>query len=179
MNHLEHMLISYGQPYGVPYRILLFDADGTLRECTIPGQPCPNQAGEWILKDNVQSILSRFDWNLTGISVISNQGGVGLGYLTLETAYQLIADAIQLATSRFPPVGSIFICPHEPSVRCDCRKPHPMMLLDAARYWLDKGAGTSIRQCLYVGDMDSDLEAAVAADIDFIWAKDFFRWDDR
>lgn len=30
-------------------KLIIFDADGTLRRCTVPGQPCPNKDGEWEL----------------------------------------------------------------------------------------------------------------------------------
>jgi len=160
----------------LPYDALFFDADGTLRECTVPGQPCPNKTGEWRLKENVRETLALYDWDKVGLSVISNQGGVGLGYLTEVMAYQLIADMVIEATGRFPRELSLFICTHAPAEECECRKPKPKMLLDAEMFWHSRGVLHAPHTCLYVGDWKTDQEAAEAADIDFMWAKDFFGW---
>lgn len=160
------------------YDALFFDADGTLRECIVPGQPCPNKDGEWKLKDNVRETLSLYDWDKIGLSVISNQGGVALGYLSEEDAHRLIKNAVMEATDRIPLARTIFICPHLPSAGCDCRKPKPKLLLDAEMYWHSHGVIHAPNTCLYVGDMESDEEAAKAAGIDFMYAKEFFDWDE-
>ena len=63
-----------------PYQLFIFDADGTLRRCTVPGQPCPNQPGEWELLPNVVETLHHYDWRVRDYAIVSNQGGIGLGY---------------------------------------------------------------------------------------------------
>jgi D-glycero-D-manno-heptose 1,7-bisphosphate phosphatase len=161
----------------LPYDALFFDADWTLRKCTVPNQPCPNTSDQWELMPNVKNILSFYDWSQTGFSVISNQGGIGLGFLSDSTAYQLICDLIITSIGRFPPIGSIFICPHPPNDNCPCRKPKPQMLLKAEMFWHNKGILHAPRTCVYIGDMESDEQAANAAEIDFIYAKDFFGWE--
>ena len=50
----------------------------------------------------------------------------------------------------------------------------PIVLLKAETYWHSKGVLRAPRTCLYVGDMESDKEAAEAAEIDFMWASEFF-----
>lgn len=74
------------------YRLLIFDADGTLRRCTVPGQPCPNRPGEWELLPNVRETLRLYDWTQTAWGIVSNQGGVALGYLSEPQAYRLLYD---------------------------------------------------------------------------------------
>ena len=32
-----------------PARLVVFDADGTLRRTTVPGQPCPRASDQWEL----------------------------------------------------------------------------------------------------------------------------------
>lgn len=156
-------------------RLLIFDADGTLRRCTVPGQVCPNRDGEWELLPNVKETLARFDWHTqTGgmkFGIVSNQGGVGLGYISEADAYQMLADMVVAATGGWPRSGTIRICPHAPSAGCACRKPKPGMLLALSRWW-----GEPAERVMYVGDMESDRQAAEAAGVRFTWAKDFFGW---
>jgi D-glycero-D-manno-heptose 1,7-bisphosphate phosphatase len=150
--------------------IYIFDADGTLRASTVPGQPCPNRADEWKLLPNVKKTLKKIDWSKNHIGIASNQGGIALGYLDLDTAYQLCCDMVVEATGRWPPTGCIQICPHAPDEGCACRKPNALMLEYIMRFY-----GT--RDAMMIGDMESDHLAAEAAGIPFQWAADFFGWE--
>ena len=40
-----------------------------------------------------------------------------------------------------------------------------------------KLTGAAPAQALFIGDQDSDRQAAATAGIDFCWAKDFFGWE--
>jgi D-glycero-D-manno-heptose 1,7-bisphosphate phosphatase len=158
----------------IPVRLYVFDADGTLRRTTVPGLPCPNAPGEWELIPGVRDRLSQIRWGEGGarFGVATNQGGVGLGYLSLARARSLLEEMVSKAFGVRPPPGSIEICPHAPHAGCACRKPEPLMLLRLMRRF-----GVSAGETLYVGDMDRDEEAARRAGARFMWARDFFGWD--
>ncbi len=153
------------------FRLYVFDADGTLRRTTVPGLPCPNRPGEWELIPGVRERLARIEWGEGRVrfGVASNQGGVGVGYMTLAAARLLLADMVVAAFGVEPPPGSIEICPHAPHLGCPCRKPQPLMLLRLMRRF---GAGPG--ETLFVGDMDRDEGAARAAGTRFMWAHEFF-----
>ena len=111
-----------------PIKLYIFDADGTLRRTTVEGLPCPNQPSDWELIPGVRERLAEIDWGAHGahFGVASNQGGVGMGYLTYEMAYQLLADmVVESFGVNVPPSGSIEICPHSPLANCSCRKLKP------------------------------------------------------
>ncbi len=154
-----------------PIKLYIFDADGTLRRTTVPGLPCPNRPGEWELIPGVRERLARIDWGAGGarFGVASNQGGVGVGYMTLAAARRLLADMVVAAFGVEPPPGSIEICPHAPYAACACRKPEPLMLRRLMRRF-----GASPAETLFVGDMDKDEEAARRAGTRFMWAHEFF-----
>lgn len=152
------------------YRLIIFDADGTLRRCTVEGQPCPNKPGEWELMPGVKERLAEFDWDTVAVGIASNQAGVAYGYLTKHMAFQLLKDMVAEATGRFPPTGLIRACPHAVEDECRCRKPKPGMLWALMGFWFVAPSHT-----LYVGDMESDRLAAEAAGVDFMWAEDFFK----
>ena len=160
-----------GEAMGKPYKLLIFDADGTLRRCTVSGQPCPNKAGEWELMPNVKKIMAEIDWSKTALGIASNQAGISLGYMDKQTAHQLLCDMVVEATGYFPPTGTIQVCPHGINDGCECRKPRPGMLDAIMQYW-----GEYQQNTIYIGDMESDKEAAESAGCDFMWARDFFGW---
>lgn len=159
--------------HGPPTRLYIFDADGTLRRTTVEGQPCPNQPGDWELIPGVRERLAEISWGpgRAHFGVATNQGGVGLGYLTLETARSMLVEMVEQAFGVPAPAGSIEICPHAPHTGCPCRKPRPEMLLRLMRRFRAKRTET-----LFVGDMDRDEEAARRARVPFVWAYDFFGW---
>ena len=156
------------------YKLIIFDADDTLRYCTVEGQPCPNKSGEWKLLDNVQTKLSTFDWGSPqeekiGYGIASNQGGVGMGYFKGEMAFQLIKDTFVEAFD-FEPINDVIrICTQKPFIDSDCRKPKPGMLNDIMHFWQVDPTKT-----LFVGDMETDKQTAENAGCNFMWAKDFF-----
>ena len=161
---------------GHSFKLYVFDADGTLRRSTVPGKPCPNSNDEWELIPGVRERLAEIEWGAAGASfgVASNQGGVGLGYLTFAVARAMVVETVKEAFGFPPPPGSIEICPHAPHRGCPCRKPNPGMLLALMRRF-----GAEAQETLFVGDMDKDEEAARRAGTRFMWAHEFFGWDGK
>ena len=158
-----------------PIKLYVFDADGTLRGCTVPGQGCPNRSGEWELLPNVRERLARINWDEQAgphFAVATNQGGVGLGYFTEKGARQLVVDLVAAAFDRLAPAGSIEICTHAPYARCACRKPKGEMIVRLMRRFRARPDET-----LFVGDMPTDEAAAGDANCRFRWAHEFFGWD--
>lgn len=157
------------------YDLYIFDADGTLRECHNPKQPCPNKPDEWRFRPNVfKVILPLFDVTArpAKMGIASNQAGVAYGYLSLGMAFSLLWDLY----SHFVPArkhaeihGLIQLCPHAIEAGCRCRKPEPQMLLAIMDH-----ANVPPSKTLYVGDMDSDAKTAKNAGCDFMWEHDFF-----
>jgi D-glycero-D-manno-heptose 1,7-bisphosphate phosphatase len=121
----------------------------------------------------VRERLAEIVWSEGGarFGIASNQGGVGVGHFTFETAYQLLFEMAEAAFGIRLPEGSIEMCPHAPSEGCVCRKPEPEMLLRLMRRF-----GASEGETLFVGDMERDKEAARRAGVGFMWAHEFFGW---
>ncbi len=53
-----------------------------------------------------------------------------------------------------PSIDAIYICPHDDKDNCNCRKPKPGLLLDAA-----KDYHLNLSQCFMVGDSQNDIDA--------------------
>ncbi len=158
-------------------KLIIFDADGTLRRCTVPGQVCPNSDDQWELLPGVKKKLAEFSWGSpeegkTALGIASNQAGIAKGYLTEEAAGRMIRQTVAEAAGFTPVEGSVQICPHPSRGDCECRKPGPLMLRRLMKFW-----GVGPDDTLFVGDMESDRLAAENAGCDFAWARDFFRWN--
>ena len=158
---------------GHSFKLYVFVADGTLRRSTVPGKPCPNNNSEWELIPGVRERLAEIEWGAEGarFGVASNQGGVGLGYLTFKTARAMLEEMVFRALGMPPPPGSVEICPHAPHLKCPCRKPRPEMLLRLMRRFR-----AAPEETVFVGDMPTDEETAFNAGTHFAWAHQFFGW---
>ncbi|MEY4764596.1 MAG: hypothetical protein RI907_1269 [Pseudomonadota bacterium] len=99
--------------------------------------------------------------------VITNQSGIARGKYT-EAQYQALTDKMKAALAEAgAAVDAVYHCPHHPGGQvaeyareCDCRKPEPGMILQAA-----KDLGLSLADAILVGDKPSDIEAARRAGV--------------
>jgi histidinol-phosphate phosphatase family protein len=89
--------------------------------------------------------------------IITNQGGVGRGFLTEETLGK-ITDVLACRLYIWGIRAPTFYCPHDPDAGCACRKPKPGLILRAAEE-LDLDISASIM----IGDRQSDVDAGKAA----------------
>jgi D-glycero-D-manno-heptose 1,7-bisphosphate phosphatase len=112
------------------------------------------------------------------IAIITNQGGVGLGY-HLESEFWQKAGSV-LAALGLPVNTLVLVCfAHKGSKREEYRtpaelkrrKPAPGMILEAITH-NRVHAGTF--GTIMIGDSAEDRNAAAAAGVQFAWAGDFF-----
>ncbi|MBB6056464.1 D-glycero-beta-D-manno-heptose 1,7-bisphosphate 7-phosphatase [Tolumonas osonensis] len=99
--------------------------------------------------------------------VVTNQSGIARGYYSEEQFMQLTEWMDWSLADRDVDLDGIYYCPHHPTAgeapyrqECNCRKPAPGMLLDAARE-LDIDLAASYM----VGDKAADMQAARAAGV--------------
>ena len=85
--------------------------------------------------------------------VVTNQPEVGRGRLDQETLCEM-----HRRLSAALPVDAIKVCPHTPEDRCNCRKPLPGMLLEAAKEFEIRLSASYM-----VGDRSGDIAAGRAA----------------
>ena len=83
---------------------------------------------------------------------VSNQSGLGRGYFEqadFEAVMRKIEQDLAAEGARF---DGFFYCPHAPGQNCECRKPLPGMLTEAAEYFAWDPALSWV-----VGDKSSDV----------------------
>lgn len=126
---------------------VLFDRDETIVvDVPFNGDPDKVQPAP-----NARALLDRLRAAGLPLAVVSNQSGVGRGLLALEAV-----DAVNRKIDQLlGPFAGFFVCPHSPDDDCECRKPKPKLILDAA-----KALGVDPSCCVVVGDRESDVQAA-------------------
>ena len=90
--------------------------------------------------------------------VISNQSAINRGLLSLSEVNDINERMVREVKEAGGRIDGIYICPHRPDEECDCRKPKPGLLCQAA-----DELGIDLASSYLVGDALSDLEAARAA----------------
>jgi D-glycero-D-manno-heptose 1,7-bisphosphate phosphatase len=126
---------------------VFFDRDETIvLDVPFNGDPARVQPAP-----NARMLLDRLRAAGLPLAVISNQSGVGRGFITATQV-----DAVNRRVDELlGPFAGFFVCPHAPEDACECRKPKPKLILDAAR-----ALGVDPACCVVVGDRQSDVEAA-------------------
>lgn len=89
------------------------------------------------------------------IVVVTNQSGIGRGIIKAEAMPKIHARLDKLLTTADPEakIDRYQICPHSPSDDCDCRKPSPKLVQEAAaELKLD------CSRSAFIGDKLTDVE---------------------
>ncbi|GEO25883.1 histidinol phosphate phosphatase [Alicyclobacillus acidoterrestris] len=92
------------------------------------------------------------------VGVVTNQGGVGLGYLSQLSLQAIHEKMTALLAEAGAYLDDIMYCPHAPKAGCACRKPKPGMI-----EWLAKRHELDLARSYMVGDRDVDILAGQAA----------------
>ena len=92
--------------------------------------------------------------------VVTNQSGIGRGLYSEAQFHELMRWMMAQFKKESCPLTAYYFCPHLPEAGCDCRKPKPGMIFQAAREHHIDLAGSVL-----IGDRQSDVEAGNAAGV--------------
>lgn len=134
-------------------RTAFLDRDGIINRKALEGDYITRWEDFHILPGVIEGITLL---NQAGFSVVivTNQRGIAKGLMTiadLETIHARMSDNLTRAGAT---IDGIYYCPHEKMPVCDCRKPAPGMLLQAARE-----RDIDLAASWMIGDSDIDIEA--------------------
>lgn len=136
-------------------RAFFLDRDGVLNISN--GHP-PNNADELVMIPKVGQAVRKLNELGYRVFVITNQGGVGLGYFTLASLQEIHRKLLQEVGKDGAYIDQIMACIHKPHSGCSCRKPKPGMIIALAdQYQID------LSNSYTVGDRDVDIIAGQAA----------------
>ena len=132
-------------------RAVFLDRDGTLNRAYlregVSHPPCTEDELE--ILQGVPEALNQLHRAGFALIVVTNQPDVARGTQSLEMA-QRINDALRAQIE----VDALFACFHDDGDVCTCRKPHPGLILRAARE-----LGIKLSASFLIGDRWRDTEA--------------------
>jgi histidinol-phosphate phosphatase family protein len=147
----------------VKRRCVFLDRDGVINVAARPGHYVRN----W---DEFRFIPSILDWiRLVNaldflVIVITNQRGVARGLMTEASLHDIHDRMMKEIAEAGARIDDIFCCTHNEG-ECDCRKPQPGLIYQAAAKWsIDLG------RSLFIGDSESDRDAAERSGVPFLFA---------
>ncbi len=126
---------------------VIFDRDGTI----IVNVPYNGDPAVVEPIAGMREALDRLRAANVPIAVVSNQSGIGRGLVSTEQVEAVNKRVEEL----LGPFAAWFYCPHTPGDECECRKPKPQLILDAAR-----AMGLDPKCCVVIGDNPTDVQAA-------------------
>jgi len=143
-------------------RALFLDRDGTvIEECGYLKDPAlvrflPGAA------DALAALASQ-GWKIV---IVSNQSGVGRGLITPDQMEAVQSRFLELMRCNGIPIAGSYVCTHTPDDHCECRKPSPYFLEQAAaEHKLDLSASWMI------GDREADILSGINAGCRTIWLR--------
>ncbi len=136
-------------------RAIFLDRDGVINRVIIKdGKPySPRTLSDFQFTPGIERFLSVLKDAGYIIVVVTNQPDLTRGRVTSAEL-----DGIHALIGRSLPVDDIIVCPHDDEDGCDCRKPKPGMIVQAAEKW-----GIDIGSSFIIGDTWKDMEAGQKA----------------
>ena len=109
---------------------------------------------------NALPALAQLAQSNHAIVIITNQSAIGRGLVSTETITQINHYLIKRICEAGGRIDELYHCPHTPHDACECRKPKPGMLLQAA-----SELKLELTRSWLIGDSLTDIQAASAAGV--------------
>jgi D-glycero-D-manno-heptose 1,7-bisphosphate phosphatase len=136
-------------------RAVFLDRDGVINRAVVrEGRPYPPPSVDALeLLPGVAEALTRLHEAGFRLVVVTNQPDIARG-----TQDRGVVDAMHAKLAAALPIDDFRVCAHDDADRCDCRKPKPGLVRQAA-----EAAEIDLGASFMVGDRWRDIEAGRAA----------------
>jgi D-glycero-D-manno-heptose 1,7-bisphosphate phosphatase len=141
------------QPVKNKIRAILLDRDGVINKM---------YKGDWVRTwemfiwlPGAKEAVALINKRGLGCAIITNQSCVGRGVVPREAVDDINRRMVAELENAGGKISGVYVCPHRPDEGCACRKPG---ILNFERAMKDLGVGAG--EILFVGDNESDREAA-------------------
>jgi len=90
--------------------------------------------------------------------IVTNQGGIGLGYFTKEDFYRVNKKMLTEVSKAGITLDKIYFCPHSKAENCPCRKPEIGLILRAKQE-----LNLDLSHSFFIGDSEIDIQTGIRA----------------
>jgi len=139
--------VNHSDEPGRRIEAVMCDRDGTL----IEDVPYNGDPALVTVLDGVVDGLALLRSRGIALAMVTNQSGVAKGLIERADVDAVNAAVVELVG----PLDVVAVCPHDDADSCDCRKPRPGLILQAAQ-----ALGIDPAHSVVVGDSLVDVEAA-------------------
>ncbi len=146
-------------------RCVFLDRDGVINVAPLPG----DYIRRW---EDFELIPGIVDWlrlfRALGylVIVVTNQRSIARGLVSGETIAEIHRRMRATLAARGAPLDDVWCCPHEEGT-CNCRKPRPGMVQEAAAKW-----DIDLTASVMMGDSERDRQLAAICGLTFIQVRD-------
>ncbi len=138
-------------------KAVFLDRDGTVNVGTPTYERVDSVNKVELLPNTLEALklLSELDYY---VFFVTNQAGLAEGLITKAQFDEINDKVLELVEPSGIKIEKTFVCPHGEDSACDCRKPKPELLINAAReYDID------LSHSWMIGDRPSDVMTGVNA----------------
>jgi histidinol-phosphate phosphatase family protein len=149
--------LSKMEKFLLPKKVIFLDRDGVINEKAPKAEYVKSWDEFTFLSGSVEAmtLLTRHNYK---IFIITNQAGIQRRIMTEQNLRDIHMNLELELEKHNVEIEGIYYCPHGWDEGCECRKPKPGMLFQAAReHDLDLSKST------FIGDDERDLQAGNAA----------------
>jgi len=143
---------------------VFLDRDGTINH-NRPGAYLTHPRGLKFYAEAFEALRLLADLGYLLI-VVSNQSGIGRGYMTLAGSKAINMKLVAGLRARRIALDGVYFCPHKPEDKCRCRKPGRGLADEALRHH-----AIDLRRSLVIGDKVSDMKLADALGVRAVFLK--------
>jgi histidinol-phosphate phosphatase family protein len=147
------------EKYFLPKKVIFLDRDGVINKKP-PKADYVKKWEEFEFLPGAREGLKKLSDNGFQIYLVSNQPGIARGMMTEEDLafiHQKMQEELKKDGIK---IEKIYYCPHGWDQGCECRKPKPGLLFQAARE-----NNLDLTKTIFIGDDERDIQAGEAADI--------------
>lgn len=136
-------------------KAIFLDRDGTINAGIPKYERVDSPEKVEILPNVIEGlrILSGLDYLLF---FVTNQAGLAEGLITRQDFDAINNKVLELIEPSGVVITETYVCPHGEGAECNCRKPKPQMLLDAAKKY-----DVDLTQSWMVGDRLTDIHTGI------------------
>ena len=136
---------------------VFLDRDGTIN-VGVPVYERVDSIDKLKLLPTVMEALTKLASLDYGIFLVTNQGGIAEGLITEADFDDINNKLLGMIESSGIEVIKTYHCPHGEDSTCECRKPKPKMILDAAKEY-----DINLKNSWMIGDRPSDVMTGINA----------------
>lgn len=139
-------------------KAVFLDRDGVINEVLTERVKFVNKPQDLYFLPGVPEAIKKLNAHFDCIFVVTNQGGVGLGYMKEKQLMKIHDYMIAELKKKGAIVDEAVYCPHKPKAGCACRKPNSKLIEDLAKKY-----DVDLSKSYMVGDTDTDIIAGKKA----------------